>query len=285
MARKIMLTGAGSQLGRTIYALLKIQDDTEVLALRRDELDILDETAVRATVARLKPSVIINCAGFNDVVAAENRLATRLPVNTRGVFNLAKAAKEFRAYLCTFSSKFVFDGKKAQPYGEDDDYWPLNQYGLSKHGGEEMVGNLLENFLIIRSDLLYGGGNDFVSRIQRELEAGNPVKVSDDFFVAPTYLGDLAAATLALVYEWAVGIYHYTNDAGNGINCYEFARAIAELSDLDASLLRAVPVLETGCGAPLSLPPRAILSVERFREMFPALVRPWREALAAYLLR
>ena len=285
MARKIMLTGAGSQLGRTIETLLKTQDDTEVLALRRDELDILDEAAVRSTVERIRPSVIINCAGFNDVVAAESRLATMLPVNTRGVFNLAKTAKEFRVYLCTFSSKFVFDGKKAQPYSEDDDYWPINQYGSSKHGGEEMVSNLLENFLIIRTDLLYGGGNDFVSRIQRELENGNPVKVSDDFFVAPTYLGDLAAATLALVYEWAAGIYHYTNDAGNGINCYEFARAIADLSDLDGSLLQAVPVLETDFGDPLSMPKRAVLSIERFREMFPSLVRPWREALEAYLVR
>jgi dTDP-4-dehydrorhamnose reductase len=285
MARKIMLTGACSQLGRIMEALLKVQDDTEVVSLRRGDLDILDDAAVMAAVAKIKPAVIINCAGFNDVAAAEKRLATKLPVNTRGVCNLAKAAKEFRVYLCTFSSKFVFDGKKEQPYIEDDDFWPINQYGSSKHGGEEMISNLLENYLIVRSDLLYGGGDDFVSRIQRELKAGNQVKVSDDFFIAPTYLGDLAAATLALVYEWAAGVYHYTNDAGNGINCYEFAQAVAELSDLDSSLLQAVPVLETEFGDPMAMPKRAILSIERFRELFPSLVRPWREALAAYLGR
>jgi dTDP-4-dehydrorhamnose reductase len=266
-------------------ALLKVQDDNEVVSLRRGDLDILDDAAVMAAVAKIKPAVIINCAGFNDVAAAEKRLATKLPVNTRGVCNLAKAAKEFRVYLCTFSSKFVFDGKKEQPYIEDDDFWPINQYGSSKHGGEEMISNLLENYLIVRSDLLYGGGDDFVSRIQRELKAGNQVKVSDDFFIAPTYLGDLAAATLALVYEWAAGVYHYTNDAGNGINCYEFAQAVAELSDLDSSLLQAVPVLETEFGDPMAMPKRAILSIERFRELFPSLVRPWREALAAYLGR
>lgn len=285
MVRKIMLTGACSQLGRIMESLLKAQSDTEVIALRRDALDILDDAAVMAAVAKIKPSVIINCAGFNDVAAAENRLATKLPVNTRGFCNLAKAAKECRAYLCTFSSKFVFDGKKEQPYIEDDAFWPINQYGISKHGGEEMVANILENYLIVRSDLLYGGGDDFVSRIQRELKAGNRVKVSDDFLVAPTYLGDLAAATVALVYEWAAGVYHYTNDAGNGINCYEFAQAVAELSDLDASLLQAVPVLETEFGDPLAMPKRAILSIEQFRGMFPPLVRPWREALAAYLGR
>jgi len=285
MARKIMLTGACSQLGRIMEALLKVQPDTEVVALRREELDILDDAAVMAAVEKIKPAVIINCAGFNDVAAAESRLATKLPVNTRGVCNLAKAAKEFRVYLCTFSSKFVFAGKKEQPYIEDDDFWPINQYGSSKHGGEEMISNLLENYLIVRSDLLYGGGDDFVSRIQRELKAGNQVKVSDDFFIAPTYLGDLAAATVALVYEWAAGVYHYTNDAGNGINCYEFAQAVAELSDLDSSLLQTVPVLETEFGYPMAMPKRSILSIERFRELFPSLVRPWREALAAYLGR
>ncbi len=285
MARKIMLTGACSQLGRIMEALLKVQPDTEVVVLRREELDILDDVAVMVAVEKIKPAVIINCAGFNDVAAAESRLATKLPVNARGFCNLAKAAKEFRVYLCTFSSKFVFDGKKEQPYLEDDDLWPINQYGSSKHGGEEMVSNLLENYLIVRSDLLYGGGDDFVSRIQRELKAGSQVKVSDDFFVAPTYLGDLAAATVALVYEWAVGVYHYTNDAGNGINCYEFAQAVAELSDLDSSLLQTMPVLETEFGYPMAMPKRAILSIERFRELFPSLVRPWREALAAYLGR
>ncbi len=286
MVRKIMLTGAGSQLGQVMEALLKVQPDTEVVALRRDELDILDDAAVMTAVAKIKPAVIINCAGFNDVAAAESRLATKLPVNTRGFCNLAKAAKEHRVYLCTFSSKFVFDGKKEQPYIEDDDFWPINQYGISKHGGEEMVSNILENYLIIRSDLLYGGGgDDFISRIRRELGAGKLVKVSDDFLFAPTYLGDLAAATVALVYEWAAGVYHYTNDAGNGINCYEFAQAIAELSDLDASLLQPVPVLETEFGDPMAMPKRAVLSIERFREMFPSLVRPWREALAAYLGR
>lgn len=285
MVRKIMLTGACSQLGLIMEALLKAQDDTEVVALQRTELDILDGAAVMSEVEKIKPSVIINCAGFNDVAAAESRLATSLPVNTRGVFNLAKAAKEYKVYLCTFSSKFVFDGKKEQPYVEDDDFWPINQYGSSKHGGEEIISNMLENFMIVRSDLLYGGGDDFVSRIQQELKAGNRVKVSDDFFIAPTYLGDLAAATVALVYEWAAGVYHYTNDAGSGINCYEFAQAVAELSDLDGSLLQAVPVTETDFGEPLSMPKRAILSVERFREMFPSLVRPWREALEAYLNR
>ncbi len=281
-----MVTGACSQIGRVVAVLLKVQEDVEVLALTRSELDILDAAAVMAKVEENKPAVIINCAGFNDVAAAESRLATRLPVNTRGVFNLAKAAEQFKVYLCTFSSKLVFNGKKDSPYLEDDDLWPLNQYGMSKHGGEEMLTNLLENYLIVRSDLLYGGGDDFVSRIQRELGAGNQFAVSNDFMIAPTYIGDLAAAMVALALEWAAGIYHYTDDAGEkGISSYEFAQAVAELSDLDASLLKPVPINDIDFGTPLSMPERAVLSLERFREMFPALIRPWRQALEAYLGR
>ncbi len=284
MARKILVTGACSQLGRVVEVLLKLQEDTEVVALPQAELDILDAPAVLATVEEIKPAVIINCAGFNDVIAAEKRLATKLSINTRGGCNLAQAASQFKAYLCTFSSKFVFNGKKDQPYIEDDDFWPINQYGTSMHGGEEMISNLLDNYLIIRSDLLYGGGNDFVSHIQRALKVGDQFAVSDDFMIAPTYIGDLAAAMVALSSKWAAGVYHYTNDAGDdGVSCYEFAQAVAELSDLDASLLKPTPINDMDFDTPLSMPHRAILSIEKFREMFPALVRPWREALTVYI--
>ncbi len=284
MLRKIMVTGACSNLGRSVVQLLEIQSNIEVVALAQDELDILDEEMVLLTVERLKPSTIINCAGFNDVAAAESRLATKLEVNTRGLCNLARAAAKFKVYLCSFSSKYVFNGKNSDPYDEDDDKWPLNQYGNSKHGGEEMVANQLENYLIIRSDLLYGGGGeDWVSRIKEELGAGRSLAVSDDFFIAPTYIGDLAAAAVALVSEWAAGVYHYTNDAGNGVSCYEFARTVAERAGLDSSLLKPTPMAEIDFGGPLNLPERAILGLDQFKKIFPSLVRPWQEALASYM--
>ena len=284
MARKVMVTGACSKLGRAVTQLLEMQADTKVAALGRDELDILDEVLVDSTVEHLKPATIINCAGFNDVEAAEHRLATKLPTNTRGLCNLARAASKFRVYLCSFSSKYVFSGKNSEPYGEDDDKWPLNQYGNSKHAGEEMVDNQLDNYLIVRSDLLYGaGGDDWVSRIKEELGAGRSLAVSTDFFIAPTYVGDLAAAMVALSTEWAAGIYHYTNDAGNGVSCYEFAQAVAEQAGLDSSLLQAKPMTEIDFGGPLNLPERAILKLDRFKKIFPSLVRPWREALASYM--
>ena len=284
MARKIMVTGACSKLGQAVVQLLEMQADTEVVALGRDELDILDEVLVDSTVERLQPATIINCAGFNDVAAAEHRLATKLPVNTRGLCNLARTAAKFRVYLCSFSSKYVFNGKNSEPYDEEDDKWPLNQYGNSKHGGEEMVNDQLKNYLIVRSDLLYGGGgDDWVSRIKEELGAGRPLPVSDDFFIAPTYVGDLAAAMVALSTEWAAGVYHYTNDAGNGVSCYEFARAVAERAGLDSTLLQATPVTEIDFGGPLNMPERAILKLDRFKKIFPSLVRPWQEALASYM--
>ncbi|MCD6534408.1 MAG: NAD(P)-dependent oxidoreductase [Deltaproteobacteria bacterium] len=284
MARKVMVTGAGSKLGRAVTQLLEMQADTEVVALGQAELDILDEVLVDSTVERLQPATIINCAGFNDVEGAEHKLATKLPVNTRGLCNLARTAAKFRVYFCSFSSKYVFNGKNSEPYDEDDDKWPLNQYGNSKHGGEEMVNDQLNNYLIVRSDLLYGGGgDDWVSRIKEELGAGRSLAVSNDFFIAPTYVGDLAAAMVALSTEWAAGIYHYTNDAGNGVSCYEFAQAVAEQAGLDSSLLQATPMTEVDFGGPLNLPERAILKLDRFKKLFPALVRPWKEALASYM--
>ena len=284
MARKIMVTGAGSRIGRPVTALLRLLDGVEVVALEREDLDILDETAVRAVLEREKPSTVINCAGFNDVIAAEYAAAEKLPVNTRGFCNLARAAADFRFYPCFFSSKQVFNGKKAEPYDEDDEMWPVNQYGVAKQGGEEMVANLVgKDYLIVRSDYLFGFPGDGIDELRERLGRGEEVEVAEHFLIAPTYVGDLAAAMVMLVSEWAAGVYHYTNDAGTGVSCAEFSRTVAELAGLDAKLIKARPQAEIDYGYPINLPPRAILSLERFRKLFPALVRPWRRALEEYL--
>jgi len=283
MARRILLVGAGGRLGRVLLQLLGMRPEYEVIGLLQKELDILESEQVMAAVERLRPAVIIDCAGFSDILAAEKDPVGTLSVHTRGLFNLARAAERFHAYLCSFSSKLVFNGRKGALYDEADELWPLNQFGISKQGGEEMVAGLLKNHLIIRSDLVYGPArNDWVERIIQALQGGHVLQVPDDFFVAPTYIGDLAAATVALLSEWAAGIYHYTNDAGEGVSLHAFAREVAALTGSDQGLLQAGPLAEMASGG-LVLPARAILSLERFRELFPALVRPWREALADYL--
>ncbi len=284
MARKIMVVGAGSRLGRVLVPLLNLVEDVEVKAYGREEVDILDEAGLRRVIERERPSTVINCAGFNDVIAAESDQAVRLPVNTRGACNLARAATDFKFYLCLFSSKQVFNGKKETPYEVDDELWPENQYGLSKQGAEEMVANLTENYLILRSDYRFGFAGDGIDEILHNLRRGEVMSVADDYFIAPTYIGDLAAAMVMLAREWVAGIYHYTNDAGpRGVSCYTFARAVAESAGLDAGLLQPLPRTAVDYGYPINLPARAILSLESFQKLFPALVRPWDEALREYL--
>ena len=284
MARKIMVVGAGSRLGRVVVPLLNLVDDVEVRAFGRDELDILDEAGLRQAIEQERPATVINCAGFNDIVAAEHERAECLPVNTRGACNLARAATDFRFYLCLFSSKQVFNGKKGEPYDEEDELWPENQYGLSKQGAEEMVANLTENYLILRSDYLFGFPGDGIDELVARLQKGEDPILAEDYFIAPTYVGDLGAAMVMLALEWAAGIYHYTSDAGNsGISCFDFARAVAEAHGFEAGRLKPLPRHEIDYGYPVNLPERAILSIERFRKIFPALVRPWEEALNEYL--
>ncbi|NPA24574.1 MAG: NAD(P)-dependent oxidoreductase [Deltaproteobacteria bacterium] len=284
MLRKIMVTGAGSRIGRPLTTLLRRLEGVEVVALGQEDLDILDEAAVRKALEREKPSTVINCAGFNDVVAAEHAASEKLPVNTRGICNLARAAAELKFYLCFFSSKQVFNGKKAEPYDEEDEMWPVNQYGVAKQGGEEMVANLVEkNYLIVRSDYLFGFPGDWIGELKERLGRGEEVEVADDFLIAPTYVGDLAAAMVMLVSEWAAGVYHYTNEAGSGVSCCDFSRAVAERIGLDTGLIKGRPQAEIDYGYPINLPPRAILSLERFKKLFPSLVRPWQTALEEYL--
>jgi dTDP-4-dehydrorhamnose reductase len=279
-----MVTGASSCLGGLVVSLLGLLEGVEVAAYGHQELDILDEERLRAVMAEEKPATVINCAGFNDVIAAEHDQAVKLEVNTRGACNLARAATDFHFYLCLFSSKHVFNGKQAEPYGIGDELWPENQYGHSQQAAEEMTANLTKNFLILRRDYLFGFADDGIALIRERLGRGEPLEVAEDYYFAPTYIGDLAAAMVMLAGEWAAGTYHYTNDAGaDGVSCYEFARTVAVELGLDADLLQPKPRTEIDFGYPINLPERAILSLDSLREIFPALVRPWRESLREYL--
>ena len=237
---RVVVTGAGAQLGRFI---VRAFDDCEVMPLTRADLDVADPEAVRAVVARLSPSLIVNCAAFNAVDAAEDDAPAAFAVNAFAVRSLARAADATGAVLVHYSSDFVFDGQAARPYLESDPPRPRSVYASSKLVGEWFARDAARAF-VLRAESLFGCDRDWRGRrgtldqIVERMEAGEEVRVFSDRVVSPSYLADVAAATRHLVEaEAAPGLYHCVN--GGPASWYEVARDVASQLRLAPRLVSA----------------------------------------------
>ena len=283
MADKIVVTGCQGMLGQAVVSLLSLTSTGhEVVPLTRADLDITDDKRVMKVLGRIKPQVVINCAAYTDVDGAEDEKHVALAVNARGVRNIALAAVEHQIFVCHFSTDYIFDGKKKEPYREWEEHWPLNYYGMSKQGGEEMLASIWDGYLLIRTSWLYGpGGKNFVDTVRGKLEAGEKLKVVDDQFGAPTYVGDLAATAIVLSDLRARGKYHYTNDAGNGVSWYEVAREIAVIIGRDPELVTPIKTVDIEQKA--ERPAHSVLGLQKIKEVLPSMVRSWKDALRSYL--
>ena len=212
----VLVTGAGGQLGRTLAQVFAAACD--VVPLTRAELDLTDEAAVRSAVGAARPGVILNCAAYNAVDAAEDDPVTALAVNAFGVRSLARAAAGIDATLVHYGTDFVFDGNASEPYDEDDDPNPQSVYATSKLLGEWFARG--PRHYVLRVESLFGGGalapradgrrlGSSVDRMADALLAGREVRAFVDRVVSPSYVDDVAAATLALVRAAPPhGLYH-----------------------------------------------------------------------------
>ena len=230
IAGRVLVTGAAGRLGS---AIVRTFAGSDVVALRRDDLDVTDPAAVRARVAELRPSTIINCVGFNDVDGAETDPVGALAVNALAVRSLARAAEEGHATLVHYGSDFVFDGEASRPYDERAEPSPRSVYAASKLLGEWLALEAPRAF-VLRVESLFGSDTSWTGRrgtldaIVDAIEHGREVRVFTDRVVSPSYIDDVAAATRHLLEQDAPpGLYHCVN-SGSG-TWHEVAQEIARL--------------------------------------------------------
>ena len=212
---KVLITGAGGLLGGAVAR--EFADRHEVVALDRGALDVTSDDAVRSVIAAERPSVIVNCAAWNDVDGAEDEPARALRVNAFAVRSLVRAAAASGASLVHFSSDFVFDGETDRPYAEQDPANPRGVYAASKLLGDWFA---LEGpgAYVLRVESLFGppgpGGarRGSLGTIVDRIREGIEVPVFVDRIVSPTYTPDIARAARALVERAAApGLYHCVN--------------------------------------------------------------------------
>ena len=208
-----LVTGAAGMLGRDVTALLTARNE-EFTALARADLDLTDAGSVAATVSSVKPDVVVNCAAWTAVDAAEEHEAQALAVNGRGAGNLAAACGGAGAVLVHLSTDYVFDGRARAPYAEDAPTAPAGAYGRTKLAGEQAVRAALPDAsYVVRTAWLYGAhGKNFVKTMLRLAGNGTAPGVVADQHGQPTWTADVAAQVYALIDKSAPpGIYHATS--------------------------------------------------------------------------
>jgi len=271
---KILLTGAGGQLGAALQARLMGGD---LAAFSRGELDIADLAAVRAAVAAVAPDVVVNAAAYNQVDAAEEQTAAAFRGNAVGPRNLALAAAERGAAVLHVSTDYVFDGRGTRPYHEFDTTGPQSAYGRSKLAGEDAVRALNPRHFVVRTAWVYHThGANFPKTIIRLAERGG-VRVVSDQYGSPTFAPHLADAIATLLATGAYGTYHF---AGVGeASWFDLTRELFCLLGMSATV---TPVSTAEFPRPAPRPRYSVLTT--LQE--PRIVLPdWREGLASFVAR
>jgi dTDP-4-dehydrorhamnose reductase len=258
--QRVLITGAGGQLGRALA-----ESFPGSVALTRADWDV----TVPPPVLDVQPDLVLHAAAWTDVDGAESDPQGAAAVNIGGT----RHAAELGAPLVYYSTDYVFDGAKANPYVESDAPNPLSAYGRTKLHGEGAAG---ERAWVVRSSGLFGpGSKNFVETMLALGRERDEVAVVDDQRTAPTYVGHLAEATRALL-ERPFGVWHLA--AQGDCTWAEFTKAIFEEAGLEA---RVRQISSDELGRPARRPAYSVLRSEKEAPELPH----WREGLRAYLER
>jgi dTDP-4-dehydrorhamnose reductase len=252
---RVLVTGAGGQLGREIVerlerrgAVMRRRGLLEIVAMDHQALDVADREAVLAACVGVEPDVVIHPAAWTAVDACEEDPARAFRVNALGTRHVAEGARLVGAHVCYVSTDYVFDGEAGRPYHEWDEPRPLSVYGRSKLGGER---ELDEGATVVRSAWICGRyGSNMVKTILALLGRDAPLRFVDDQRGSPTVAGDLAERVVELALARRPGVYHVTN--GGDASWYELARAVVEAAGGDPDRVEPIPT------AALDPPRRAV---------------------------
>jgi dTDP-4-dehydrorhamnose reductase len=278
----VLITGAAGQLAGACAD--RLRGVCRVAALDRRALDIASPAAVRRVVHDLRPALVLNCAAYNDVDGAESTAEAALAANGLAVGALADAARAVGATLVHYSTDFVFDPQRDQGLlTEHDAVRPRGVYAQSKLLGEIFAREAPRHY-VLRVASLFGASNgrSSVDKLALAIRRGDRVRAFADRTVTPSYVYDVADATVAIV-ERAVpfGLYHCVNSGAT--TWVEIARTLAALLGVDPD--RAVePVPFASLVAPAPRPQFPTLSNARLAAA--GVVLPsWQDALRRAVAR
>lgn len=222
---RVLVTGAKGQLGSDVVNELNSRK-YETIGVDIEEMDITDPESVNKVVVKANPDVVIHCAAWTAVDAAEDRdnISIVRSVNVKGTKNIANVCKKLDCKMIYISTDYVFSGRGTDPWKPDcRNYAPLNVYGQTKLEGELAVAGALDKYFIVRVAWVFGmNGSNFIKTMLNIGKKYDTVRVVNDQIGTPTYTYDLARLIADMAESENYGYYHATNEGGY-ISWYDFA--------------------------------------------------------------
>jgi dTDP-4-dehydrorhamnose reductase len=276
--KKIVVTGAGGQLGQELRIASVNYSQFEFIFLTKEDLSVNDSTRVTNFFLKVQPAFCINCAAYTAVDKAEQEKEKAFLINAVAVRIIATACKAVNAKFIHISTDYVFDGNSATPLKEDDPVSPVNIYGESKLKGEEYAFRNNVQTIVIRTSWVYSEfGNNFVKTMMKLMREKESINVIDDQIGSPTYAADLANTILYIISgeKFIPGIYNFSNDGK--ISWYEFAIAIKELTE---SSCKINPISTSQYPTPAKRPHYSLLDKKKIKETYNMAINDWKKSLA-----
>lgn len=298
---KVLVTGVAGQLGHDVMNELAkrgydgigsdiaesyagVQDGTAVTSMPYVRLDITEEASVKKTISEINPDVVVHCAAWTAVDAAEDEENKDkvFAINVNGTRFIAESCKSIAAKMVYISTDYVFDGQGTAPWTADcKDYAPLNVYGKTKLEGELAVSRTLDNYFIVRIAWVFGvNGNNFIKTMLNVGKKFDTLKVVNDQIGTPTYTSDLARLLVDMIETDKYGYYHATNEGGY-ISWYDFA---CEIFKQAGYTTKVNPVTTEEYGISKAKRPfNSRLDKSKLSENGFELLPTWKDALQRYL--
>lgn len=275
---KVLVTGVKGQLGYDVMAELA-KRNIEAIGVDIDEMDITDKISVEKVIGEAAPDVVVHCAAYTAVDAAEDNEALCRRVNADGTRNIAEVCKKLDCKMVYISTDYVFDGQGTRPWEPDDERHPLNVYGQTKYEGELAVQENLSKYFIVRIAWVFGkNGKNFVKTMLKLAETHDKLTVVNDQFGSPTYTYDLARLLVDMIQTDKYGIYHATNE---GIcTWYEFACEIFRQAGIK---IEVTPVPASEYPAKAKRPENSRLDKSKLTENGFERLPSWQDALRRYI--
>ena len=284
---RIVILGAGGRLGAALKR--NYRNNFDAVGFNRAQLDLAKTDQIRDRLASVEFDILINCAAMTNVDLCESKQAEAFAVNADAPKVLAEICTRKKAKLIHFSTDYVFDGQKSEPYAETDAAKPVSVYGESKRAGEENILALKDRHLVIRVSWVFGPERpSFIDAMIKRAAEEEKIAAISDKFSAPTYTSDVATM-LTQFFDVDVpdGLLHFSNSGE--CSWQEYAQHA-----LDCCRARGVPIKAKTVGATkmsgmkdwiARRPVYSVLSTGKYAKLTGAVPRSWRDAVADYIER
>ncbi len=243
-------------------------------------IDITNNADLKKVFQENKPDIVVLNAALTHVDLCEENNELAKKINIEGTRNVALNCNEFNSKLVFFSSDYVFDGNNG-PYSEDDPTNPISYYGVTKLEGEKLIKQLVKDYLIIRTTVVFGFeklGKNFCYRLINTLKQGQKINIPQDQIGNPTYAYNLAQVVVELLEKKQTGIFNVVGK--DLVDRYQFALAVCQEFGLDSTLMN--PIKTSDLNQKAKRPLKAGLKVEKAEKILETKILGVEESLKLF---